>query len=433
MQITISNFKAKKSINVEIPDEIFTEAEDLHFIIGTDQYALKSTKSAEDKLREKLAVEFGEENYPSLYEIYPDFGKEGCKTTPDEIKVLIKDKLQINKEKYKALLEDKNFDQLLHSLTSAFANYCVVRERMDKEDKEVKDSTICENVFYDYIERFKKAFKEAKCIKDVHEAIVKIHRYAGIDKRELYGYTFIFACMNAFYEKIKIIETELEEQKPAVQLKDHKLFTDEQYWAEQKPMVDSVIKQFDELKEKYQSFEELTEKYKEDEENKDPFKYYVSAITLQYGLLVKEQNELTEMLKEFSKENPNIKSAEGLPEEKLKPIKDKIIIVNTVYKNVIIAIADIRTKFFLDHRVWPSEYHKTIINANFGVIDFWYNNIKTANSNDKNTIIRKMVDGLILHGRILLKVQEGTIDPKDLCDGKYSNEDLQKIVSESSK
>ena len=94
MEMTISNFRNQKSVNVELPDDFADDVNDIRIVYGLDQYKLVSTKSEEDKKREKAAVEFGEEAYNDLYAQYPNFGKEGDNVTKEQMAAVIKTKLE---------------------------------------------------------------------------------------------------------------------------------------------------------------------------------------------------------------------------------------------------------------------------------------------------------------------------------------------------
>ena len=422
MEMTITNFVKQKSINVELPEEMFENIDDLRFIIGTEQFKLISTKTDADRAREKAAVEFGEEVYAELYKTYPDYGKEDCKLTKDDLAKIIQEKLESMKDKYSVLLNDKNPQIVINGLVTAYANYCVVRARIEKEEKEIKESQLDENVFFDYIKRFKKAFEDAKCIKDVHESIVKLHKYAGIDKRELFGYAFIFNCINPFFDKIKEIKTELDGMEPKVGLKDHVIFTDTAYWFDvpMQDIVKQVINNLDELIAKYSNQEDISV---------SPIEHYARPIINSYRNLVDKQNKLSAYLKEISDETGKINDLSAEQTNKLTEFVDAL---NEEYKTMIHDMCDLRIRFNVENR--EMDYNdRVIINANFSLIDFWVQTINETKDNEKSAQINKMIMQFNLHGNILELVIKGKIKSEDLVNGKYSNSDLIKLVEESSK
>lgn len=425
MEATITN--GKKSINVSLPEDMFEDLENTRIIIGTEQYKLVSTKSKEDKEREKAAIEFGEVVYDKLYKSYPDFGMETCKTTRKDMTTIIKAEIENNKDKYPALANDKNMDQLLAGLVTAYGNYCVVRKRMEEEEKLIKETQLDENVFFDYIKRFKKAFEESTCIKDVHESIVKLHQYAGIDKRDLYGYTYIFNCLSPFYDKIKEIETELNEMKPVVSIKDHALFTDTKYWKEaaQKQMVSSVIENLNKLEAKYRSWEE--DRFKDP---KDAYKYYAKELIKQYNHVIEGRDNIVNYTNTLHKEDGS--KLDELTEEQTGTLDKLINESNKRYRDMLAVLADLRIKYQLNAKDMVNN-DAIIINANFGLIEFWNQNISNAPHNEKFMTLNKMVMQLQTHSKVLEKTITGDIKTADLVSGKYSTEDLVKLTAQPSK
>ncbi|MBR1987889.1 MAG: hypothetical protein IKA36_02495 [Clostridia bacterium] len=422
MEMTITNFNVQKSINIELPDEIAEDIDNTRIIIGTEQFKLVSTKSEEEKLREKAAVEFGEEAYDIIYQQYPDFGKPECKVTREEMGKIIIDRLKSYGDRFKVLLEDKSIDQLKNGLVTAYANYCVVRERMAKEDELIEKSKLDDNVFFDYILRFKKAFKDATCIKDVHESILHLHKCAGIDKRELFGYTFIFDCMSVFYDKIKEIEDELAGMKPVQKLQESPIYTDKEYWNDvpMQEVVAKVIAKFDELEVKYRKQEEITVPV---------FEYFARMIINEYNLLIDKQDAVNKYLKSISDETGKISN---VTVEQTEAITNLVKAVNDAYRNMLINLADIRIRFNVENREWNHDDH-TIINANFGLIDFWTQTMQTTPEKDKINKLNQMIAQFRLHSNILTKICERKINTHDLVAGKFSNEELIKLVNDSSK
>ena len=423
MEMTVTN--GKKSINLSLPDDITENIDDVRFIIGTEQYKLVSAKSDEDKAREKAAVEFGEIVYEKLYKDYPDFGTEECKTTREEMFEIIKSELEERREQFTVLVNDKNIVQLVNSLVTAYSNYCTVRKRMEAEEKTIKESQLDENVFFDYIKRFKAAIEKATCIKDVHEAIVKLHHFAGIDRRELYGYTYIFNCLSPLFDKINEIEKELKEMKPVVKLHDHVLFTDTEFWkeAEQITIVNKVIENLNKLEETYRNWEKASET------PENVYKFYANNFIAQYRHVVEARDAINKYTSELRSEDGKI---ENLSEEQTNKVDELVAACNKCYRGMLAVLADLRIKYNLDiNKFKPSD--ATIINANFGLIDFWNNEMSTAHEAQKFITMNKMANQLHMHANVLAKTLTGDIKTEDLVTGKYTTEDLIKIAHEPSK
>ena len=423
MEMTVTN--GKKSINLSLPDDITENIDDVRFIIGTEQYKLVSAKSDEDKAREKAAVEFGEVVYDKLYKSYPDFGTEECKTTREEMFEIIKSELEERREQFTVLVNDKNIVQLVNSLVTAYSNYCTVRKRMEAEEKTIKESQLDENVFFDYIKRFKAAVEKATCIKDVHEAIVKLHHFAGIDRRELYGYTYIFNCLSPLFDKINEIEKELKEMKPVVKLHDHVLFTDTEFWkeAEQITIVNKVIENLNKLEETYRNWEKASET------PENVYKFYANNFIAQYRHVVEARDAINKYTSELRSEDGKI---ENLSEEQTNKVDELVDKCNKCYRGMLAVLADLRIKYNLDiNKFKPSD--ATIINANFGLIDFWNNEMSTAHEAQKFITMNKMANQLHMHANVLAKTLTGDIKTEDLVTGKYTTEDLIKIAHEPSK
>ena len=423
MEMTVTN--GKKSINLSLPDDITENIDDVRFIIGTEQYKLVSAKSDEDKAREKAAVEFGEVVYDKLYKSYPDFGTEECKTTREEMFEIIKSELEERREQFTVLVNDKNIVQLVNSLVTAYSNYCTVRKRMEAEEKTIKESQLDENVFFDYIKRFKAAVEKATCIKDVHEAIVKLHHFAGIDRRELYGYTYIFNCLAPLFDKINEIEKELKEMKPVVKLHDHVLFTDTEFWkeAEQITIVNKVIENLNKLEETYRNWEKASET------PENVYKFYANNFIAQYRHVVEARDAINKYTSELRSEDGKI---ENLSEEQTNKVDELVDKYNKCYRGMLAVLADLRIKYNLDiNKFKPSD--ATIINANFGLIDFWNNEMSTAHEAQKFITMNKMANQLHMHANVLAKTLTGDIKTEDLVTGKYTTEDLIKIAHEPSK
>lgn len=423
MEMTVTN--GKKSINLSLPDDITENIDDVRFIIGTEQYKLVSAKSDEDKAREKAAVEFGEIVYEKLYKDYPDFGTEECKTTREEMFEIIKSELEERREQFTVLVNDKNIVQLVNSLVTAYSNYCTVRKRMESEEKTIKESQLDENVFFDYIKRFKAAIEKATCIKDVHEAIVKLHHFAGIDRRELYGYTYIFNCLAPLFDKINEIEKELKEMKPVVKLHDHVLFTDTEFWkeAEQITIVNKVIENLNKLEETYRNWEKASAT------PENVYKFYVDNFIAQYRNVVEARDAINKYTSELRSKDGKI---ENLSEEQTNKVDELVDKCNKCYRGMLAVLADLRIKYNLDiNKFKPSD--ATIINANFGLIDFWNNEMSTAHEAQKFITMNKMANQLHMHASVLAKTLTGDIKTEDLVTGKYTTEDLIKIAHEPSK
>ena len=422
MEVTVTNFQVKKSINMTLPDEFFDDIENTRFIVGTDQYKLVSTKSEEDKNREREAVAFGEEVYDQLYAQYPDFGTENSSVSKEQMYQIISDKIEEHKDKYPALLNDKNKEQLINSLVTAYSNYCTVRKRMTEEEKMIKETQIDENVFYDYIERFIKVFSEATCIKDIHEKIAKIHQYASIDHRELYGYAYIFKCLSPFYDKISEIETELKNMKPVVALKDHALFTDTEYWkeADKISIIKQVIENLKNLENSYREWEARTDTTKE------VFDFYANSLIDQYQTVIDGTTSITNYTHEIAASQNG--KLENLSIEQTNKIDELVKDSNMRYRNMLIAMTDLRIKYHLDSNKFASENESTVINANFGLIDFWSQTISSAPESEKFINLNKMVQQLKTHSAILKKVMNGSIKADDLIQGKYTTEELIKLA-----
>ena len=425
MEMTISNFHKQKSINVELPDDFVDDINDIRIVIGPEQFKLQSTKSEKDKQREKAAIDFGEEAYPDLIKLYPNFGTDECPIDRNAMKQIIKDKLISYGDKYSALLSDDNMEQLLSGLVSAFANYCTVYRRMEEEDKIIEETKLDDNVFFDYIKRFKAAFVNASCISDVHDSIVKIHQYAGIDKREIFGYTFIFQCLSPFYDKIKEIETELSEMKPPTSIKDSAIFTDKEYWMDvpQREIVNTIVNNLDNLEKTYREFCDNSKN-----DTSDPFEFYGTEVCKNYSDMIEKHTKLVDYTNTIFKQH---KSISELSNEENETLNEYVKDVNQTFKKILVNLSELRTKFNLDQRKWKAESQSTIINANFGLIDFCTQELNSANESAKPATFDKIIAQLKLHGQLINKAVAGKINTDDLVNGDYSTEELAKIASES--
>ena len=423
MEVTITN--GKKSVNLTIPSDIMENIDDTRIIIDTEQYKLVSTKSNEDKAREKAAVEFGEIVYEKLYNDYPDFGTEKCSTTREQMFEIIKQELEERREKFAVLANDKNIVQLVNSLVTAYSNYCVVRKRMEEEERVIKESQLDENVFFDYVKRFKAAFESATCLKDVHESIIKLHQFAGIDKRELYGYTYIFNCLSPFFDKVAEIESELKEMKPVVKLQDHALFTDTEYWKEatQQEIISKVINNLVKLEDTYRKWQNT------EADPNDVYKFYARSFINQYNQVVEGRDAINAYTAILSSSSGKI---ENLSEEQTNKIDELVKDCNKRYRGMLAVLADIRIKYNLDvNKFNPSD--STIINANFGLIDFWSQEITSAPEHQKFITMNKMANQLKMHAKVLEKTIDGEIKTEDLVAGKFTTEELMKLTNEPSK
>ena len=95
-------------------------------------------------------------------------------------------------------------------------------------------------------------------------------------------------------------------------------------------------------------------------------------------------------------------------------------------------LADIRIKYNLDvNKFNPSD--STIINANFGLIDFWSQEITSAPEHQKFITMNKMANQLKMHAKVLEKTIDGEIKTEDLVAGKFTTEELMKLTNEPSK
>ena len=415
MDIIFENTKTQQRVTTVLDDAFYTEAKDIMITIGMEQFKLTSTKSKDDVLREKLAIDFGEEYYDALYKIYPDFGVSGSKVDPNTIKEIIKGKLTIN-PKYEPLLKDKQPEVLIKCLITAFSNYCTVRRKMEEEDKAIKDSQIRENVFYDYIFRYKKLFgteSEAKTIKNIFEGIYQINQYAQIDKRELYGYGRIFQCLGPFFKWTNTVQNEIHEIDKNKSLQDHPLYTDEQYLLKNRNVLDNVCDLLDSLDLEFETYQENIKELMKKDPDSNPFKFFADIFINWYMSFITAKDNLE---KELRKQL----------EDQLCDVKGVSDQFSKVYHEFLTTMTNTRIKFELDPRTWKAAADRTVISSQFAMIDYWNQEVNKASKPERGQKIDMFARNLCAHVNVLRKIINGDINSADLLAGKYKEETLIK-------
>ena len=404
MDIIIENTRLGKQTKIAVPDDFYTEPEDIIVSFDTERFKIVTTKTEEDKIREKLAIEFGEELFPHLYEKYPNFGEKDSTLTKTVLEELIKVKLA--DPKYEALLNDKNPDILMSCLINSYTQYCAVRKSMDKRDEEILSSKKNDNIFFDYILRFIDVFKDGKTMKDISDGIVKLHEYQGVDPRGIvFGYGLIFKAMKPYFDWVKSIDEELKTMKPYKPAKEQPFFTDEQYLIDHgTAAVKQSIEKLDAMLKLYTEYRDSVLK---DIDNK-PFEEYVTKIVELYNKVIDTKNNLLEQVKlcQDGKEN----KAEELKEEFSK-----------VYTTFVHDIIDLRIKVNVDPREMEADLY-SVLDAHFTACDYWINLIHGSKNIGKD--IETMCVQMAMHKGILERVVKGELEPGKLIRGEYKQEEL---------
>ena len=419
MEVVVINTKEKRNIKVEIPDEIATDVEDVRVMIGMELFELKSTKTEEDKQRERLSVEFGEEYYSQIYDQHPEFRDLNTTNNGEEFMKLILSMMEQNPH-YQPLVDDKDRDALLRCLLVAFSNFCQVRDRMEKENEEIRKNTLDENVFYDYIKRFKQAFQTATCLKELNDAIVLTHRHACMDARNIFGYTFISECMTPFFNKIKSIESELSEMKPQKTIKELPMWEDTAYWQEYewRSIINEVVENFNRIEKKFRTYEE--------EHKTSTFEEFAKKIIESYTRIEEENKSINVQINTWKKDN-NVTTMSDDDVRKMKnDLSDSIRSMTESFKSAITNIATIQVEFHLALKEnWKPGEAETI-DANFCVVDYYMTEINK--SKEKFSSIASFISQLDFQMKILQKCINHELDPGDIMNGKYSNQELKELV-----
>lgn len=405
MEIIIENTRLGKQTKIVVQDDFYTEPEDIIVSFDTERFKLVTTKSEEDKLREKLAIEFGEEVYPKLYEKYPNFGETDCELTKTVLQELLKVKLA--DPKYEPLMNDKNPDILMSCLVNAYTQYCAVRKSMDKRDEEILSSKKDDNIFFDYIMRFEDLFQTSKTMKDISEGIVKLHEYQSVDPRGIvFGYGLIFKMMKPYFDWVKSVDDELKTMKPYKPVKEQTFYSDEQYIIDHgSSVVKQCIENLNNLLIKYTEYKnEISSR----SDTSTPFPEYAKIIINLYDAVVDAKNKLLEQVKLCNEGKEN--TATVMKEEFSK-----------TYTKFVHDIIDLRIKANIDPRPFESDYY-SILDAHFTACDYWINLIN--GSKDIGKDIETMCTQMSMHKVILQRIVNGELDAGKVIRGEYSQEEL---------
>ena len=405
MEIIIENTRLGKQTKIVVQDDFYTEPEDMIVTFDTERFKLTSTKSEEDKIREQLAIEFGEEVYPQLYAKYPNFGEKDCELSKTVLQELLKVKLA--DPKYEALMNDKNPDILMSCLVNAYVQYCAVRKSMDKRDEEILSGKKDDIIFFDYILRFEDLFQNSKTMKDISDGIVKLHEYQSVDPRGIvFGYGLIFKMMKPYFDWVKSVDEELKTMKPYKPIKEQTFYDDEQYLIDHG--METVKKCIENLNKLYAKYTEFRTNILNNTEPTTPFSEYANSIINLYTTIVDTKNQLLEQVKLVN---------EG-KENKAEEMKESF---SKVYTKFVHDIIDIRIKVNVDPRTLdPDQY--SILDAHFSACDYWINLIN--GSKDVGKDIETMCVQMAMHKGVLERIVSGELDPGKVMRGEYSNEEL---------
>lgn len=416
MIITIENTRTQKQTQIEIADELYTEASDLLFRIEMDQYKLVSTKSEEDKKREALAIEFGETYYSELYEKFPDFGEEGCLLTKDACKEIIEAKLV---GKFEELRNDKNPELLLNGLVTAFGNYCQVKKQMDAKDAEIRNSRKHENVFFDYILRLEEVFNTANTVKDIVDGIAKQHEYASLDERQIYGYAIIFEQLKPFFNWSADTDKELREIKPYKPITEQTFYTDKDYFINHIKLIANEVK-------------ENLLKLKHDHDIWINSKMQSQHVVGEHAVFTEYLNILRDNYQIISNYYETLKAA-GTPTEdkpvdveKLEKAKEEF---REHYKSFIRNMIDLRINIELDPRGFTCAEEKDFFLSHCGFVDFWYNQVVSQKEKDAGD---KFMHAVEQHIPCFNAILSKRVDVVKLLHNGYSKEELNELINKSS-
>lgn len=408
MKIVIENSQLQKRTEIEVPDDFYTEADDMFVYMGFDRYKLVSTKSAEDKRREELAIQFGETFYGELYNKFPNFGSDDCLLTRDACKDIIKAQLV---GQYEDLIKDEHPDAILNGLVTAFANYCQVRNHLAEQDKEIREGRKHENVFFDYILRFESICNNASTLCELSSGITKCHEYATIDERQIFGYAKIVKQLEPFFNWCSETDAELKCMSGYKPIHEQLWYKDPEYYdAHVRLIVNECANNLVALKYEYdkQITNQLTI-------GGNPFTVYTNKILELYKPLIANEDKLTAIMKN-GEENADV--------AELESIKDTL---HQGYKDLIEGMINILIDSQLDPRTWENDYYKQFIQVQWVFVDDWHKQL--LRSKEAHSIgVRSMMLGIRKNYKVIQAILDNKLDVEKLMTGEYTEEKISGVT-----
>lgn len=404
MRLVLENKTLGRSVNIEVSDAFMQDVDDVRLIAGTECYKLVSTKSDTDKKRESLGMEFANE-------VFPEIQKLSVRDTT-EVKKLLEEKLK--DEKYKELVEISDMNMLLPSLVTAYERYAAISQRLIDLDKEIKDTVIENNTFYDYIARLRKLATEATCLKDFHEGIFKLKEMSMCDERRAVGATTVFECAAPLILEEQSLIKEAEESNKGKDISQLSIFTDKDFWiARFDNKADDCVELLDNLKNKWKKIElELSS---------GPvipkFDYMLDGIMHAMRPMI----DATMRFKSLTGEDSDAVAIER--------VRDELKAAMTEYHTKI-------REYEIVESLYPADYRNTeemvFIDTRFAEYREIENIATECACTGEKYSWQDYLMKLTINYQVCSAIKEGRMDLEKLLKGKYSEEEVKTILGSSS-
>lgn len=409
MQLTLENKAIGRSVCMEVSDAFMNNVEDVRLIAGTECYKLVSTKSDKDKKRETLGMEFANDVFPVLQKT--EFADD------DSLKKAIEDKL--HEDKYKELLEISDKEMLLTTMVTSYRRYAAISQRLFDLDKEIKDTIVDQNTFYDYIARLRKLISESKCLKEFHDGIFKLKEMSQCDERSVVAPTVIFDCATPLLEEERTLINEAKEANKGVDITTLPIFTDRDFWLSRFDSVASeCINRLDALRKRWKTVEYRLST-KEDgtpipkTEIVPKFKFFLDGIisalrpvvdaTMKFKALIRADNDAVEI----EKTRGSLKTA-----------------ISTYHKTI--------KEYEILESVYPIPYKNHEECVFIGMTFFEYRELESAAeecvSTGEQYSWQEYLMKLTINYQVCMAIKANRIDLKRLLEKGYEEEELRNLL-----
>ena len=401
--IFIENLDAGRKIIVKASDTFTQDPQNIRITIGSECYALVSTKTDTDRDREKLSTQFASDRFETYY-------KEGL--TPEDVKRKIA--VDLERDEYKELRDISNTGLLTLTLSTSYATYFVVQNNMKQVTKEIDEGKKDDNVFFDYLYRLQDIVEKSETLAEFHKAVFRLRDISAYDERGAVGMTVVLDTVSEVFREEKTVSDEiLRTMKTKSNMLELPIFNDKEYWkvhfeksiANAKINIQNTIVVWKEVAQRLGS-----------EPADGKFNHVLKSLINGMASMVTVLNKYIQLIDE-NKDAVAIETAK-------KTVEVAIPVYLTHMRNVEITER-------VDPRSYSSEYDEKVYN----IIIACFKNLETA------LIEQTSSTGEVFDWRSYVKDIEATyylavaiyykyVDPVAYLEKKYTTEQLNTIISQ---
>ena len=402
MRVLLENKAIGRSVEMELSDTFMKNPEDIRLIAGSECFALVSTKSEVDKKRETLGIEFANEYFTEIQKLKPK--------DDEELINLLKERLAT--DKYKELLSISDEQMLITTLVTSYRRYDAISSKLIDLEQEIKNTTIDQNVFFDYIERLKNIIVNAKTLKDFHDGILKLKEMSHCDERIAVGIPTIFECATSLIEEEQLLINEVREANKGKNIKDLPIFTDADFWTQR--FASKAEESTKKLYGLYVFWRNYQKQLNSNPKDDKKFAFMLNNIIDTTKPLAELSIKLHELV---SKDNDAVA---------IEKIRESISEAICKYHAKMRELEIIEC---LDSRKYNTVEEATFIDTNFAEYRAIENGVAECACTGEKYSWRDYLMKLVLNYQICCAIKAGKVDLKKLLDGTYTEDELRELMN----